>query len=162
MTDNVQQRGGFNGYGPLDALPAAYLPFSQFPKTGLRGYHGWFSPAWIVRVTPGTQVEQGIRAAMADVDPQLAISAVRPVDAVRSAALGRQGVVMAVAGLVVGCGVAVGVSGLLQNLLWGVKANDPLTFVAVVATLLFVAVAASVVPALRVRRLDLVSLLRSE
>ncbi|MDO8678469.1 MAG: ABC transporter permease [Acidobacteriota bacterium] len=28
VADNVQQRGGFNGYGPLDALPAIYVPFS--------------------------------------------------------------------------------------------------------------------------------------
>lgn len=219
VSDNVQQRGGFNGYGPLDALPASYLPFDQFPKTGLRVYHGWFSTAWIVRAAPGAAIEGGIRAAMADVDPQLALSAVRPVDEVRSAALGRQrmlmtlvgllggvalllaaigihgliasgvaertrelgirmalgasvaqtvreaalpGIAMAVLGVVVGCGAAVGVSGLLQNLLWGVKANDPLTFVAVVATLLMVAVVASVVPAWRVKRLDPVTLLRSE
>ena len=46
---NVQQRGGFNGFGPLDALPAIYMPFSQFPQGDLRTIHGWFSPAWIVR-----------------------------------------------------------------------------------------------------------------
>jgi ABC-type antimicrobial peptide transport system permease subunit len=69
---------------------------------------------------------------------------------------------MAVAGLAIGCGVAVGVSDLLRNLLWGVQTSDPLTFIAVVATLLTVAVIASIVPALRVRRLDPVSLLRSE
>ncbi len=51
---------------------------------------------------------------------------------------------------------------LLRSLLWGVRPNDPLTFAIVVATLLTVAVAASVLPALRVRRLDPVSLLRSE
>jgi ABC-type lipoprotein release transport system permease subunit len=46
--------------------------------------------------------------------------------------------------------------------LWGVKENDPLTFVAVVAALLTVAVTASVVPALKVRKVDPVSLLRAE
>lgn len=220
VADNVQQRGGFNGYGPLDALPATYVPFSQFPARGLRVYHGWFSPAWIVRASvSGASVEQAIRSALADVDPQLPLSAVRPVDGVRSAALGRQrmlmtlvallggaalllaaigihgliasgvaertrelgirmalgatvgqivrdaavpGILMAVGGLVIGCGVAVGVSGLLRNLLWGVKANDPLTFIAVVLTLLAVAIVASIVPALRVRRLDPVTLLRTE
>ena len=64
------------------------------------------------------------------------------------------GILMAIAGLVIGCGVAAGVSGLLRNLLWGVKANDPLTFTAVVVTLLVVAIVASIGPALRVRRLD--------
>ena len=220
VADNVQQRGGFNGYGPIDALPSIYVPFAQFPGTNLRLFHGWFSPAWIVRTAaPGVVNEAAIRRAMAEVDPQLPLSAVRSVDAVRSAALARQrilmllvgalgaaamllaaigihgliasgvtertrefgirmalgataaqavrsaalpGIVLALVGLVAGCGAAVAVSGLLRSLLWGVSANDPVTFAGVVLALLLVAVTASVVPALRVRRLDPVSLLRSE
>ena len=54
----------------------------------------------------------------------------------------------------VGCVLAYGASGLIRNLLWGVKENDPITFIAVVGALLAVAVAASVMPALRVRKLD--------
>ena len=53
-------------------------------------------------------------------------------------------------------------SGLIRSLLWGVQANDPLTFAIVILTLLVVAAVASVLPALRVKRLDPVSLLRSE
>ncbi|MEO8681745.1 MAG: FtsX-like permease family protein, partial [Vicinamibacterales bacterium] len=79
---------------------------------------------------------------------------------VRAAAL--PGIVLALVGLAAGCGIAIGASGLLRSLLWGVNGNDPITFVGVVVALLVVAVAASVVPALRVRRLDPVSLLRSE
>lgn len=220
VSSNVRQRGGFNGFGPLDALPAVYMPFSQFPPNGLRVIHGWFSPAWIVRATSGGAVtEQAIRRAMADVDPQLPLSAVRGVDEVRSVALtghrvltllvaalgglalflaaigihaliasgvtertreigirmalgatvrqtvfeaAKPGLAMAVAGLAVGCLAAFGASGLIRNLLWGVRENDPLTFAAVIAALLLVAVAASLVPALRVRRFDPVALLRSE
>lgn len=220
VVGDVQQRAGFNGFGPLDALPSIYLPFSQFPRGGLRTIHGWFSTAWIVReAQPGAVTEPVLRRAMAEVDPLLAVSAVRGVDDVRSEALARQrllmllvaalggvalllaaigihgliasgvtertrefgirmamgatagqtirdaalpGLLMALAGLVVGCGVAFGVSGLIRSLLWGVRPNDPLTFGVVVATLLAVAVTASVLPALRVRRLDPVSLLRSE
>jgi ABC-type antimicrobial peptide transport system permease subunit len=80
--------------------------------------------------------------------------------AVRTAAL--PGIVLALVGLIAGCGAAVGVSGLLRSLLWGVSANDPITFAGVVVALLLVAVTASVVPALRIRRFDPVSLLRSE
>jgi len=220
VVGDVQQRAGFNGFGPLDALPSIYMPFAQFPDNGLRTFHGWFSTAWIVReAQAGAVTEPVLRRSMAEVDPLLAVSAVRGVDEVRSAALARQrmlmtlvaalggvalllaaigihgliasgvtertrefgirmamgataaqtvraaalpGVWMALVGLVVGCGVAFGVSGLIRSLLWGVQANDPLTFAAVVLTLLAVAVAASVLPALRVRRLDPVSLLRSE
>lgn len=217
---NVQQRGGFNGFGPLDALPAIYMPFSQFPPNGLRTIHGWFSPAWIIReAKAGAVTELALRRAMEDVDPQLALGSIRGIDDVRSAALVRQrvlmmlvaalggvalflaaigihalissgvtertrelgirlalgasvrqtvidaarpGIIMAIAGLVIGCALAYGASGLIRNLLWGVRENDPFTFVAVVATLLAVAVTASVMPALRVRKLDPVSLLRSE
>ncbi len=79
---------------------------------------------------------------------------------IRAAAL--PGIIMAMAGLVVGCAVAYGASGLIRSLLWGVTENDPLTFAGVVGTLLTVAIVASVMPALRVRKLDPVSLLRSE
>lgn len=220
VSANVQQRAGFGEFGPIDAVPGFYVPFSQFQMSGLRTFHGWFMPAWIIRAgAPGAVSEPAIRRAMAEVDPQLPFAAVRSVDEVRSVALSRQrllgtlvgllgavalflaaigihgliasgvaertrelgirlalgatvgqtvrdaalpGVLMALAGLVVGCGVALGVSGLIRSLLWGVRPNDPLTFAVVVAALLVVAVVASVLPALRVRRLDPVSLLRSE
>ena len=64
--------------------------------------------------------------------------------------------------LAVGCAIAYGATGLIRRLLWGVKENDPMTFVAVVGVLLAIAVMASIVPALKVRRLDPVALLRSE
>ena len=220
VVGNVQQRGGFQNYGPLDALPGYYIPFSQFPSGGLRTIHGWFSTAWIIRQSSdGVVTEPAIRRAMAEVDPMLAISAVRGIDDVRSASLARQrmmmtlvaalgglalflaamgihaliasgvtertrefgirmalgatsgetirkaampGITLAAIGLAIGSGAAFLMSGVLRSLLWGVAANDPLTFAAVVIVLLLVATAASVFPALRVRRLDPVSLLRAE
>jgi len=220
VVGNVQQRAGFNGFGPLDALPSIYMTFAQFPEGNLRTIHGWFTTAWIVReARPGAITEPVLRRTMAEVDPLLAVSEVRGVDEVRSAALARQrmlmtlvaalggvalllaaigihgliasgvtertrefgirmamgatsgqtirdaalpGLLMALAGLAVGCGTAYGVSGLIRSLLWGVQANDPLTFAIVILTLLAVAAVASVLPALRVKRLDPVSLLRSE
>ena len=196
------------------------MTFSQFPTGGLRTIHGWFSTAWLIRQTSaGAVTEATIRRAMAEVDPMLAVSAVRGIDEVKSASLTRQrtlmmlvaalgglalflaaigihalissgvterkrelgirmalgatvartirdaalpGILMAVAGLVVGCAIAYGTSGLIRSLLWGVKENDPLTFVAVIGALLTVAIVASVMPALRVRKLDPVSLLRTE
>jgi predicted permease len=220
VVGNTQQRGGFMSYGPIAAVPGLYLPFSQFSPGGLRVFHGWFSTAWIVRQSYDGAVNDSIlRRAMAEADSQLAVSAIRDVDTVRSASLARQrvlmmlvaalgglalflaaigihaliasgvaertrelgirmalgatvgqtirdaampGILMAVAGLAIGCGVAYGATGLIRSLLWGVKENDPMTFVAVIGALLAVAVAASLLPALRVRKLDPVSLLRSE
>ena len=95
VVGNVQQRGGFQNYGPIDALPGFYLPFSQFPGGGLRTIHGWFSTAWIVRQAhDGAVNELVMRRAMAEIDPQLAVSAVRSVDDVRATALSRQRILM--------------------------------------------------------------------
>ena len=95
VATNVQQRGGFQDFGPLDAVPAIYMPFSQFPASGLRTIHGWFSTAWIVRqARDGAVTEQVLRRAMADVDSQLALSPIRGVDEVRAAALARQRILM--------------------------------------------------------------------
>jgi predicted lysophospholipase L1 biosynthesis ABC-type transport system permease subunit len=209
---DVQQVGGFNGFGPIDALPLIYVPFSQVPPGGLRTFHTWFAPAWIVRtVTAGAVGELALRQAMAAVDPHLPISTPRSIDAVRSSALARQrllmvlvgvlavsalllgavasgvaertreigirlalgstvgdairlaalpGIVLTLIGLAVGSGLAYATTGLIRSLLWGVQAHDPLTFAAVAATLLVVSAIASLAPAMRIRRLDPVALLR--
>lgn len=217
---NVQQRAGFRDFGPIDAVPGIYVPFSQFGPGGLRTIHGWFSPAWIVRATgEGAVSDPALRRVMAEIDPQLPLSAVRDIDELRSEALSRQrvlmllvgalgaaalllaaigihaliasgvtertrelgirmalgasvgrtmrdaalpGIVLSIAGLAIGCAAAYGASGLIRSLLWGVRENDPLTFAVVIGTLLVVAVVASVAPALRVRKLDPVALLRTE
>jgi len=220
VVGNVQQRGGFQNFGPIDALPGFYMPFAQFPGGGLRTIHGWFSTAWIGREAHDGAVNEPIlRRVMSEIDSQLAVSAVRGIDDVRSATLSRQrmlmilvgvlgglalflaaigihaliasgvaertrelgirmalgatvrqtvidaarpGIIMAVAGVAIGCALAAGASGLIRNLLWGVRENDPLTFVAVAGALLAVAIAASILPALRIRKFDPVALLRSE
>jgi predicted permease len=60
-----------------------------------------------------------------------------------------QGAKLTGAGLVIGLGLAYGVTRLLASLLFGVKAADPLSFGAVAAVLAFVALAATFVPARR-------------
>jgi len=63
-------------------------------------------------------------------------------------------------------GIAVGVAGalaaarLLEKLVYGVKASDPLTLGVVAAALLVVSIAASLLPAWRAARLDPVTVLR--
>jgi putative ABC transport system permease protein len=61
----------------------------------------------------------------------------------------RQGMTLAGIGVLVGLAVAYGVTRLLATLLFGVKAQDPLTFAAVAAIVTVVATAATVVPARR-------------
>jgi putative ABC transport system permease protein len=72
------------------------------------------------------------------------------------------GVLLAVAGTVVGGIAAVGFVRLLRKFLWGVSAGDPATFAAVAGILLTVATIASVVPAVRILRLDPAKTLRQD
>jgi predicted permease len=72
------------------------------------------------------------------------------------------GLTLAAIGVLIGTAAAFAAVRLLQSFLWGVTSSDPLTFVAVVATLLAVALIASVIPAMRVLRLDPALTLRAE
>ena len=74
----------------------------------------------------------------------------------------RQGLGLAVAGLIVGLLGAIALTRLTSALLFGVTPLDPATFGAVSAFMLLVAVAAAIVPALRATRVDPLLALRSE
>ncbi len=74
----------------------------------------------------------------------------------------RHGLALAAAGIVGGLMAAVALSQTLRGLLYDVGPYDPLTFVAGPATMLLVAVLASLVPALRAVRVSPVAALRTE
>jgi predicted permease len=76
--------------------------------------------------------------------------------------LAAPGVMLAVAGTVSGAVLARGATRLLQHFVWGVSANDPVTFLGVAALLVAVAAVASLLPALRILRLDPAQTLRAE
>ena len=73
-----------------------------------------------------------------------------------------QGIVLAIAGAIVGGAVAVGVTRYLKSLLFGVTSSDPVTLIAAFVLLLLVAVAACFVPARRATRVDPLMALRYE
>jgi predicted permease len=94
--------------------------------------------------------EMGIRMALGATLAQTILALVRP--ALQLAAIG----------IVAGAIAARFASVLLGSLLWGVRTTDPVTFAAVSATLLVVALAASLLPALRLSKIDPAVTLRAD
>ena len=90
---------------------------------------------------------------------RLALGA-RPGDIVRMIA--RQGMWMVGTGLAIGLGAAFAASKGLEQLLFGVKPTDPLTYGAIALLLILVALLASWLPARRALRVDPVEALRHE
>jgi ABC-type antimicrobial peptide transport system permease subunit len=74
----------------------------------------------------------------------------------------RPGVIWVAAGAVVGGGAAVLLEKLLKSYLWGVKSSDPTTMVGVAVGLLVAAGLASLIPSLRITRLNPADTLRAE
>jgi predicted permease len=78
----------------------------------------------------------------------------------RSVAL--PGIALALAGVVIGCALARGCVRAVEHLVYGVRSTDPLTFVVAAGALLLATAIASLIPALRVTRLNPADTLRSE
>jgi putative ABC transport system permease protein len=73
-----------------------------------------------------------------------------------------QGLGLAAVGVAIGVVAALAASRVLGALLFGVRATDPVTFVAIPLLLLAVAILASALPALRALRADPTAALRAE
>ncbi len=69
---------------------------------------------------------------------------------------------LALIGLVLGGVLGFAVANLMRSLLFGVPAGDPITFAAIAALLLTVALVASAIPALRAARIDPIRALKAE
>ena len=73
-----------------------------------------------------------------------------------------EGMTPAVIGIVAGAVAALGASRLLDRLVFGISASDPLTLAVVAGLLALVALLASLVPAYRAARLDPLTVLRGD
>jgi predicted permease len=94
--------------------------------------------------------EIGVRMALGATTSQAIEAAMKP------------GLVLGAAGVAAGLGLSLLVVRLLKHLLWGVQPTDTLTFAATAAGLMVVTALASLIPALRILRLDPARTLRSE
>jgi putative ABC transport system permease protein len=74
----------------------------------------------------------------------------------------RDGTIMAAIAILISIPCALAVTRTLSSLLFGVSASDPLTFIAASLILTLVALLATVIPALRVTRIDPLTALRGE
>jgi ABC-type antimicrobial peptide transport system permease subunit len=74
----------------------------------------------------------------------------------------KSGLLLALAGVVIGSGAAYWLTRLIENQLYGVTPTDPATFASVAALLLTVALVACYLPARRAARLDPIAALRCE
>jgi ABC-type antimicrobial peptide transport system permease subunit len=81
-------------------------------------------------------------------------------EAIREATL--PGVMLALAGVAAGCLLAGLSAKVFAHLVWGVSTTDPGTYSSVAAGLLLVAALASLLPALRIARLNPADTLREE
>jgi len=109
------------------------------------GIHGLMASS----VTERTR-EMGIRMALGATTAQALRTLVLP------------GIALAAAGLVIGAAAALPATTLLQHFLWGVTGADPLTFGSVALLIVAVASLASLLPALRILRVDPSSTLRAQ
>jgi ABC-type antimicrobial peptide transport system permease subunit len=74
----------------------------------------------------------------------------------------RPGIALAFAGTIAGVFAARGAVSVIRSFVWGVSPTDPATFAGVALLFLVVAAAASLLPALRILRLDPAQTLRAE
>ncbi|HVA16706.1 MAG TPA: FtsX-like permease family protein, partial [Candidatus Dormibacteraeota bacterium] len=74
----------------------------------------------------------------------------------------RQSVTLVVAGIAIGIVACFAITRLMSSLLFGVTATDPAIFIGVPVLIVFVALAASYIPARRAMRLDPMEALRYE
>jgi ABC-type antimicrobial peptide transport system permease subunit len=74
----------------------------------------------------------------------------------------KQGLRLTLLGVVIGIAGAIGLTRLLERLLFGVKPTDPVTFAIVVVLLMSVALIACYIPARRAAKVDPLVSLRSE
>lgn len=91
IVGDIQQKAGWGPWGPLAAMPAAYIPASQTNQAFLKMVHTWFSPSWFVRTgSAQAGIAAQMQRAVQSVDPLLPFAKIRTLDDVRRDAVATQ------------------------------------------------------------------------
>jgi len=146
-----------NDARPLQEIVDASLGPRRFYLTLL----GTFAAVAVVLALVGIYgvIAYGVRLRQKEIGVRLALGASR--GRVLRMVLS-DGLRVAIAGVAIGVAAALGLTSLLDSLLFGVGSRDPLTFVAVPVALMVAALIACVMPALRAAGLDPVQTIRAE
>jgi predicted permease len=118
VVGDIQQLSTFGNYGPVAALPAVYVPATQFGEGGFALVHTWFQPSWIVRTHGPIPIALSLQRALRDIDPRLTFNRFRTIEDIQSEATTTPRVLAwlltALAGIALTL-CAVGVYGLVAN-----------------------------------------------
>jgi predicted permease len=119
VAGDVQVRPGWGEFGPLAAMPVAYIPIGQAGDGMMRLVHTWFAPAFIVRASQGpAAAATALRHALDAGDPLLPLARIRTMEDVRAESLAMQRLLMSIVaglGLVAVFLAAVGLHGLVAT-----------------------------------------------
>lgn len=119
IVNNVQERNGIGGGGPVDYYPEAYVPVAQFPDGLFAMANVWFSPVWMVRCErDDASLPKALQQALFAVDARLPLSSFKRISEIRASALQRQlyhAIVFSVLGGLAILLAAIGVYGLIAQ-----------------------------------------------
>ena len=119
IVGDIQQKAGWGDFGPVGAMPAAYVPAAQMSGGFFQMVHTWFSPSWIARTAGGQAgVAADMQRAVQRVDPQLPFAKFRTLDEVRGEAVAKQRAQATLLGSLAALALllaAVGIYGLVAN-----------------------------------------------
>jgi hypothetical protein len=119
VVGDIVTKTAFGNFGPVGAVPAAYIPAAQTTAATFQLVHTWFSPSWFVR-TKGAQAGMAVdmQRAVRAVDPLLPFAKFRTLDEVRGEAVASQRAQALLAGTLAGLALvlaAVGLYGLVAS-----------------------------------------------
>ena len=86
VVGDIQQLSTFGNYGPVAALPAVYVPATQFGDGAFALVHNWFQPSWIVRTRGPIAIVPSLRGALRDIDPRLTFNRFRTIEDIQGEA----------------------------------------------------------------------------